>query len=200
MDKLDFLLKLEEALSQLPEEDRKASIEYYAEQIDDRIEDGVPEKEAVESLGPIEIIAEQILMDMPLSKLVKSKVKNRRKMRRWEIALLILGCPVWLPVMISVVAVLFAVYVCLWAVDISLYAVDVALWGSGLGCTLGGVVLCCTRNFPEGLFLLGAGAVCAGLALLFLPVCNLAAKGSARLGKVLVRWLKGWFIRKGDAK
>ena len=81
MDKLDFLLKLEEALSQLPEEDRQASIEYYAELIDDRIEDGMPENEAVESLGSVEKIAEQILMDMPLGKLVKSKVKNRRKMR-----------------------------------------------------------------------------------------------------------------------
>lgn len=200
MDKLDFLMALEEALLQLPEDDRKASIEYYAELIDDRVEEGMSEAEAVESLGPVEKIAEQILMELPLATLVKNKIKSRRKRTVGELLLLILGFPVWFPVLVTVVAVIFAVYVCIWAVDICLYAVDVALWGSGLGCTVGGVVLCCTRNFPEGLFLLGAGAVCAGLALLFLPVCNLAAKGSARLGKVLVRWLKGCFIRKGDAK
>ena len=76
MDKLNFLMALEEALSQLPEEDRRASIEYYTEIIDDRMEEGMSEADAVASLGSVEKIAEQILMDMPLGKLVKSKVKK----------------------------------------------------------------------------------------------------------------------------
>lgn len=200
MDKLDFLLKLEEALSQLPEEDRQASIEYYAELIDDRIEDGMPENEAVESLGSVEKIAEQILMDMPLGKLVKSKVKNRRKMRGWEITLLILGFPLWFPILVAVLAVIFSVYVSLWSAVISLYATFVALAASALGVIFGGVALCIFSGIPQGLFLLGAGLICAGLALLFLPVCNLAAKGMVWIGKKLLLWIKTWFIRKGDAK
>lgn len=200
MDKLDFLLKLEEALSQLPEEDRQASIEYYAELIDDRIEDGMPENEAVESLGLVEKIAEQILMDMPLGKLVKSKVKNRRKMRGWEITLLILGFPLWFPILVAVLAVIFSVYVSLWSAVISLYATFVALAASALGVIFGGVALCIFSGIPQGLFLLGVGLICAGLALLFLPVCNLAAKGMVWIGKKLLLWIKSWFIRKGDAK
>lgn len=200
MDKLDFLLKLEEALSQLPEEDRQASIEYYAELIDDRIEDGMPENKAVESLGSVEKIAEQILMDMPLGKLVKSKVKNRRKMRGWEITLLILGFPLWFPILVAVLAVIFSVYVSLWSAVISLYATFVALAASALGVIFGGIALCIFSGIPQGLFLLGAGLICAGLALLFLPVCNLAAKGMVWIGKKLLLWIKTWFIRKGDAK
>ena len=200
MDKLDFLLKLEEALSQLPEEDRQASIEYYAELIDDRIEDGMPENKAVESLGSVEKIAEQILMDMPLGKLVKSKVKNRRKMRGWEITLLILGFPLWFPILVAVLAVIFSVYVSLWSAVISLYATFVALAASALGVIFGGIALCIFSGIPQGLFLLGAGLICAGLALLFLPVCNLAAKGMVWIGKKLLLWIKTWFIRQGDAK
>lgn len=200
MDKLDFLMALEEALSQLPEEDRRASIEYYAELIDDRMEEGMSEADAVASLGTAEKIAEQILMDMPLSKLVKGKVKNRRKLQTWEILLLILGFPLWLPILISVLAVIFSVYVSLWSVIISLYAIFVALAGSAVGILVGSVVLCIFSGIPQGLFLMGAGLVCAGLALLFLPVCNLAAKGSVWIGKKLSLWIKSWFVRKGDAK
>lgn len=199
MEKLDFLVALESALSQLPEEDRRASIEYYAELIDDRVEEGMAEADAVASLGTVGTIAEQILMDMPLSKLVKTKLRPQRKIGGWEIALLILGFPVWFPVLVSAVAVIFAVYVCLWAVDISLYATDLSLAVSGFGCTLGGLVVC-TQNYPEGLFIIGAGAVCTGLALLLLPVCNLAARGTVQLGKKLIRWIKRCFIRKEEGK
>lgn len=200
MDKLSFLMALEEALSQLPEEDRRASSEYYEELIDDRMEEGMSESDAVASLGTVEKIAEQILMDMPLGKLVKSKVKSRRKLETWEILLLILGFPVWFPILVSVLAVIFSLYVSLWSVVISLYATFVALAASAVGVALGGIVLCIFSGEPHGLFCLGAGLVCAGLALLFLPVCNLAARGSVRLGKKLILWIKSWFIRKGDAK
>lgn len=200
MDKLDFLMALEDALSQLPEEDRRASIEYYSEIIADRMEEGMSETDAVVSLGTVEKIAEQILMDMPLGKLVKSKVKNHRRLETGEILLLILGLPLWLPILISVLAVIFSVYVSLWSAVISLYATFVALAASAVGVTLGGIVLCIFSGIPQGLFLLGAGLICAGLALLFLPLCNLAARGMVWLGKKLLLWIKSWFIRKGDAK
>lgn len=200
MDKLDFLMALEKALSPLPEEDRQASIEFYSEMIADRMEDGLSEEEAVASLGSVEKIAEQILMDMPLGKLVKSKVKNRRKLETGEILLLILGFPLWFPILVAVLAVIFSVYVSLWSVLISLYAIFVALAASAVGVTLGGIVLCIFSGIPQGLFLLGSGLICAGVALLFLPVCNLAAKGMVWSGKKLLLWIKTCFIRKGDAK
>lgn len=200
MDKLDFLMALEETLSQLPEEDRRSSIEYYSEIIADRMEEGMSETDAVASLGAPAKIAEQILMDMPLSKLVKSKVKKRRPMSAGEIVLLILGFPLWFPLLVAVLAVIFSIYVCLWSVVISLYAVFAALAGSAVGIVLGSIVLCIFSGIPQGLFLLGAGLICAGLALFFLPVCNLAAKGSVWIGKKLLQGIKSCFIRKGDAK
>lgn len=200
MDKLDFLMALEEALSPLPEEDRQASIEFYSEMIADRMEDGLSEEEAVASLGSVEKIAEQILMDMPLGKLVKSKVKNRRKLETGEILLLILGFPLWFPILVAVLAVVFSVYVSLWSVVIALYAVFVALACSGIGVLLGGVFGCIFRGVPEGIFLIGASLICGALAMFFLPVCNLTAKGIAWLGKKILQGIKSCFIRKGDGK
>ena len=200
MDKLDFLTALEQALSQLPEEDRRASTEYYAELIEDRIEDGMSEVEAVASLDPVEKIAQQILMDMPLTKLVKNKVKNRRRLQTWEVLLLILGFPLWLPILISVLAVIFSMYVSLWSVVISLYATFVALAGSAVGLVLGGIVLCIFSGLSQGLVCSGAGLVLAGLALLFLPMCNITAKGVIWIGKKLLQWIKSWFVRKGESQ
>ena len=47
MDKFDFLLKLEDALSGLPKEEICERISFYSEMIDDKIEDGKTEQQAV---------------------------------------------------------------------------------------------------------------------------------------------------------
>ena len=47
MSKTEFLTELKKALEGLPEEDIEKSLEYYSEMIDDRIEDGLSEEEAV---------------------------------------------------------------------------------------------------------------------------------------------------------
>ena len=127
MDKLDFLLTLDKRLDVLPDADRRASLDYYSEMLDDLMESGMTEAEATASLGSVDAIAEEILMDVPLTKLVKAKMKKRRRMTGIEITLLIVGFPIWLPILISLFAVAFSVYVSLWATVISLYAADLSL-------------------------------------------------------------------------
>ena len=200
MDKYIFLLALEDALSGLPEKDRQASIEYYNEIISDRTDDGMSEAEAVAALGSVDDIAKQILLDQPLSKLVKAKAKPRQKMRFWEILLMCLGFPVWFPVLVAVFAVILAIYIVLWAVVLVFYVVDICFAACGLGGVLGGLVLCLTGRLSQGLLLMGAGLVCGGLALLLLPVCKLITKGIFWLCKLLLRGIKSCFIRKGDKK
>lgn len=58
MTKAGFLTKLADALSDIPAADRDAALTFFTEQLDDRIEDGMTEAEAVESLGSFrEIVA-----------------------------------------------------------------------------------------------------------------------------------------------
>ena len=62
MDKKAFLDELREKLSGLPEEDIEERVAFYREMIDDRIEDGVPEEEAVEGVGTVDSVVELVLI------------------------------------------------------------------------------------------------------------------------------------------
>lgn len=59
MTKSEFLQKLAEALSQLPGDERVRVLEYYEEMIDDHIESGMSEADAVEAMGSIKEILKE---------------------------------------------------------------------------------------------------------------------------------------------
>ena len=63
MNKASYLAQIRQLLQSLPEEDRERSLAFYAESIDDRIEDGRSEEEAVASLESPEEAARTILME-----------------------------------------------------------------------------------------------------------------------------------------
>ncbi len=195
MDKYDFLLALEARLEGLPEADRQASQDFYSEMLDDLVEGGMTEREAVASLGSVDAIAEEILMDTPLPKLVKAKMKKRR-LSALEITLLAVGFPIWLPILISLLSVVFAIYISLWAAVISLYAANVAMAACAPTGILVAVLLFVQGKAAGGLLFLGAGLVLAGLSILWFFLCNLTAKGVCRLGKLTLRGIKACFIRK----
>lgn len=60
MKKTEFLEALETCLDGMDESERRASVEYYAEMIDQRIEDGMDEESAVGALGSPFLAAEQL--------------------------------------------------------------------------------------------------------------------------------------------
>ena len=194
MDKYDFLLALEKRLEGLPEADRQASLDFYAEMLDDLTEGGMTETEAVASLGSVDAIAEEILMDVPLPKLVKAKMKKRR-LSGLEITLLVVGFPIW----IALLAVVLAVYITFWAVVLSLYAADLALAVSVPAGLTAAIALFASGQPTAALLFLGAGLVLAGLAILWFFLCNLTAKGVWQLGKLTLRGIKACFIRKKGA-
>ena len=194
MNKFDFLTQFRARLWALPEEDKQRSVDYYGEMIDDRMEDGLSEEEAVAAVGDLEEIIQQILSETPRPPQVveRGQGKQRRKLSWWEILLLVLGSPVWMALLIAVDAVIFSAWISLWSVVISLYATTVALGASAIGCVFGSFFML----KGEIAVALGAALVCAGLAILFLLLSNLAAKGMVKLTKLLFVWIKGMFAGK----
>ena len=95
MNKQEFLGALRRGLLGLTEEDIENSVEFYSEMIDDRIDEGMSEDEAVADIGSANEVIQQILSEASLTKLVKRKVKKNRSLKGWEIVLLIAGSPVW---------------------------------------------------------------------------------------------------------
>ena len=196
MDKKEFLSALEARLAGLPEADRQSSLDFYAEMLDDLTEGGMTEAEAVASLGSVDAIAEEILMDTPLPKLIKAKMKPKRRMRAWEIVLIAVGSPVWFPILIALFAVALSLYITLWAVVLSLYAANLAFAVSAPAGIITAIALFISGKPTAALLFLGAGLVLAGLTVLWLLLCNLTAKGTWQLGKLTLRGIKACFVRK----
>lgn len=196
MKKNEFLAELRERLTGLSETDMNQSLDYYAEMIEDRMEDGLSEEEAVSAIGTPGEIANEILGEMPLAKLVKARVKPKGQMAAWEIVLLILGSPVWLSLLIALFAVVFSLYIAFWTVIISLWATVLALGSAALAgvCTL--FIAIAGGHAWAGIALFGAGLFLAGLTIFAYHGCLYATKGICVLGKKMFRLVKGCFIRK----
>ena len=200
MNKQEFLEALKNALSGLPQDDIEERIDFYSEMIDDKIEEGILEVEAVASIGRVEDIVSQIVAEVPIKKLVKQKIKRENKLKAWEIVLLAVGSPIWASLLIAFLAVVLSLYISLWAVIISLWAVFVSLVASGFAGIVGGAVLSLTGNGASGLALMGVSLVVLGVGILFFFACKAATKGTVILTKKMVLWFKNSLLRKEKAK
>lgn len=201
MSKQEFLKKISEGLSNLPEEDVNKFVDYYCEMIDDGMEDGLSEEEAVETLGSVDDIVASIMMDMPISKLVKTRVKPSHTLRAWEIILIVLGFPIWGSLLCAGIAVVFSLYIALFSVIFALYAVGVAIVICAVAGILGMVLMLCTgKGITIALFLLGFGLISVGIAILIFPLLNMMAKGIIYIGKKMILGIKYCIIgnKKGE--
>ncbi len=199
MSKQEFLAQLRKGLTGLPQDDIEERLTFYGEMIDDRIEEGLSEEDAVCQIGNIDELISQIIADTPHTKRVNEKMIPKKKLKVWEIVLLVLGSPIWLSLLIAAIAVILALYVSLWAVMISLWAVYGSLIGCALGGIVAGVVFACSDNVLPGIAVIGAGVACAGLSIFMFYGCKAATKGILVLTKKIAVWIKNCFIKKEDA-
>lgn len=196
----EFIRRLNDALSQLPQEERAAAVSYYEEYFSDAVDD----ERAVIKLGSPESVAETILKEYGAQTQKPSKEPSAKpaksKMNIWLLVLVILGIPVWLPVLVGVVVSIFSIV-------IACFAVLVSLLVSGFGMLLGGLCLVVVAipalirlSLADGLFLLGAGLVlCAVGAVLSVVMFWAVVKATPPLVNGLVKLCKMPF-KKREAK
>ena len=194
MTKQEFIANLRARLSALPKEELEERISFYCEIIDDRTEEGLSEEEAVSAIGSVDEIAEQIISDIPLSKIVKEKVTPKRRFKVWEIVLLALGSPVWLSLSVAAVAVILSLYVSLWSIIASLWAVFASFTGSAFGVIIAGCVFIFTDFALVGLSMIGASLILAGVAVFSFFGCKAATKGIIALTKKMALGTKKLFL------
>lgn len=192
MTKTEFLEQLKNSLNGLSQEDIKKSLDYYEEMIDDRMEDGISEEEAVSGLGTVEEIKNRILEDVSITKIVKAKIKPKRALRAWEIILLIIGSPVWVPVTASLIIVVLVLYLCFWIVILCLYICDFAVFFSGFGSIIGAFAQ--ENGFNTGLFMTGCGIMLIGLAILLFLGFTQIARGLIWVSKKTALGIKKMFV------
>lgn len=200
MNKQGFLAALQKQLRGLSQSDIEKSLEYYSEMIDDRMEDGVSEEEAVAAMEAPEGIARQILMDMPLPKVVKAKAKPAHPLRIWEIILLIVGSPVWVPLTLTAILLFFVCYMVIWIMIFALYAIDFSFAVGALAGFIQGGISIFTMGGIQALFYFGGGLVSLGIAILLFFTFNILSVKLIHLSRQFVLWAKSRFVRKGDNK
>ena len=197
MTKLNFILSLNEKLAGLPHDEIEEHLNFYVEMIEDRIEDGMPEEEAVAAVGTVDEIAEEIIAHIPLFKIAKEKIKPKRKLKTLETVLLAVGSPIWLPLAIAAAAVVLSLYISLWSIIVSLWSV----FASFIGCTVGGVVLSVillVNGRLVGVGIIGASLVLAGLAILSFIGCKAVTKWTVLLTKKIALTIKKRFIKREE--
>lgn len=196
MRKEEFLERLGRRLSGLSPKDMEERLAFYGEMIDDRMDEGLPEEEAVAGIGSVEEIVYQMTGERP----PVEKTQPKKEIDRWALVLLIIGAPVWFPLGISVVSVVFSVYISWWAVIISLWAVFGSLIAAAVGALITGIVCLCTGQTMPGVAMLAGSMICVGLSIFAFYGCRAVTKGTVWLTKKLVQMVKNLFVKKEDTQ
>lgn len=200
MYKQEFLAALRQGLNGLPQDDVEERVAFYAEMIDDRMEEGLSEEAAVAEIGPIDAIVSQTLSDIPITKLVREKVRPKRQYHAWEIVLIVLGFPLWFPLLVTVFAVILTVYVVIWAILLSLWAVVASIAVTAIACVAAGVIVLFGGSTPMGLLAIAAGLVLAGLTIFLFFAMKAVTVGAVWLTKKIALGIKSLFVRKENAE
>lgn len=176
MNKQEFLCEIRKGLKGLPEKDVEERISFYGEMIDDRMEEGKTEEQAVAETGTPDEIVSGIIADIPLSKIVQEKIRPKRSLKVWEITLFIFFSPILFSLLIAAIAVVFSLFTVLFSLAISLYAVDLAVAAASLYGLFSFVVISARGNPSVGAAFLGIAIFCIGAAILLFYGSNYVLK------------------------
>lgn len=158
MDKTDFLVDLQKKLKRYGVKNANDYIDYYSEYLDDLIENGMSDYEAINKIGGLQKVLLEILSD-------ENVVIPQTSKRAMGLLFLSLGLPLWGPVVAGIYIIILAV---IFAFGVSALAFVV----SGLWLFLGSFVvifklglLYAGFQFGMALILLGLAVICEQLFL-----------------------------------
>lgn len=193
MNREEYLAALGRALEQMPPGEREKQLAYYDELICDMCEDGMSEEEATSRLGDPNAVAQELLTALPLSTLVKTRVRSSGSLSPLVIALLVLGFPLWFPLLAACGTVLLSLIITLWALFISYAAVAAALLIAAIA-----LLFALPLGYVEGSPLMAAGLLLAsaGAGLLLSISLPPLARLLGRATKAIGRGIKSIFIKK----
>lgn len=198
----EFLRALENGIMQLDESERNSRLGYYAEMIQDRMEDGMSEAEAVASIGDPAELARTILAEQPLPAVVRQRIHKEKEKRSgrggaWKTVLLIIGAPLWFPLLLAFAAVVLAIDVVLIALVIVLFAVVLSFAVAAIAAIIGGIYFI-FKDPPIAIAGFAASLILAGLTILVFVGAKAAAKGIFKLIALMWRGVKRLIVGKKE--
>ncbi|MEG2685348.1 MAG: DUF1700 domain-containing protein [Erysipelotrichaceae bacterium] len=130
MKKQEFREELIRGLSSLSKDECNKILDYYEENIADRIEEGMNEEEAIAALDNIDEIISNTINEQSFVSIINQKVnsskENSSNKTIWFI-IAIVGSPIWLPLLFASIILLFSAYLVIWSLVFALGALLVSL-------------------------------------------------------------------------
>lgn len=197
MSKKEFLESLGRLLKSLGKSEREKSLSYYNEIIDDYLEDGYTEEDAVEQIGNPGLIAQEILDEQRS----QAGTSMSGGMKGLIAVLLVLGFPVWgslvlagLCLVLAAVLLVLSAYIVIWCIPVCTGAVSV----SGLilsVVSMGGAAVIIFENPAAGVVQMGLGMSSAGIFILSGLITWILGKYFVKVTVRFSKWLAGTVIR-----
>lgn len=204
MSKTEFLTRLEKLLKGLSRKERETHLSYYQEMIEDAMEDGCTEEEAVARIGNPGAVAEQILSEQ------ETPAKSVSTGQKILITLLlILGSPLWGSLVLAVAALalglalaaammVLCAYIVIWCVPLTTGAVSLSALLLAVVSTVGAFPVF-FGNAALGVLQFGVGILSAGVFILAGWLTLLLGSYFVRVTVRFSRWLKRLFTRRKEA-
>ncbi len=189
MTRKEFLQGLRQELKGLPKGEIERTLHYYSEIIDDRMEEGMTEEEAVAKMEPMHMIARKVLSDF------SGNTAPKRKLGGIVIALLILGFPVWFPLLITGAALLLMVLILVWVLVLMLWALCLGLFSGGMAA----IITLVTGGLYSGLPAIGQmglGMAAMGLSIFLFYGARGAIPMAMGATITVVSFIKRGFVRR----
>lgn len=171
------------------------ALEYYAEAIDDRVEQGFSEQQALKEIGSPAQACDAVAETVPVAKRAVAAATATRERKALVGVLLLVGAVFWVPLAFGLLGAAAGVYATIWAAVLVVWAGI----GSLLACGLGAVPLACYSAscgaLAEGLFS-GSGLLALGaLGVALIPLGIIASVLLFKASVLFVRWVVHFFLR-----
>ncbi|KRL41669.1 DUF1700 domain-containing protein [Liquorilactobacillus nagelii] len=192
MTKKEFLVELSNSLNKNQIADVQSYVADYSELIDDKVDNGQPVAEAIASLGPIEEIVSQIRKAEGIA--ARPKVIIERKQMRLSTKillsiLLVLGAPLWGPLLGVALVLLVLVYSLLWIAPFIAAVIGTSFIGAGGFGLIASLVAMIKATFAFGLFQLGMSLVLLGGGIFAIMLAWYLSKYFIIATVSLTKWL-----------
>ncbi|WP_409021628.1 DUF1700 domain-containing protein [Dellaglioa sp. P0083] len=191
MNKRKFIVELEEELKHYQAADIDNTLDYYDEMIDDRLEAGESETDIILSLeNPSQIAIRLTQNDRP-----KIQKQLSTPIIILIVILLILGAPVWGPLLLTAAVLIATVYFLIWVVPMIAGVIATSLIISGvisLGLSPFDMF---NQGFNIGLMQFGVSFVIVGVGILFSAMTWYSTKYLIKYSISLTHWLIRLFRR-----
>ena len=189
MTKKQFLKNLRRELSGLPRAEITERVGFYTEMIDDKMEDGMTEAEAIDSICTSDPIGSKV-------KITDEDPGTRSKRSTTETVLLILGFPVWFSILAALFAVIVTLIASLWSIAVAFWAIFVSAAVSAPCAAIASIFCLFSGNVAMFGMGMAAAPTCAGVAIIFFYIAKYFTIASAKITVWTFRSIAKMFKRK----